>query len=157
MRSPLRALTSGAVAAALLLASPATGHAISADAVGTCNATGVQEGVGADVGEADRFEYFASVLADDGSAEEILCGDGRTWGAVHIEVKHRVESWDAAKSCMRKVMSRSRAGNEDGKRVWVYSWATGRSARVVAGSNGMITSYPWDGGSEASWSDCSRN
>lgn len=140
-----------------MVAVPTTALALSSDAVGRCNATGVQEGVGADVGEADRFEYFASVSADDGSAEEILCGDGRTWGAVHIEVKHRVESWTVSKDCMRKVMSRSRPGTVDGKRTWIYSWAAGRSARVVAGSNGMITSYPWDGGSETAWAECARS
>ncbi|MGQ0573137.1 MAG: hypothetical protein ACT4RN_02910 [Pseudonocardia sp.] len=157
MRSTVRAFVQLGVALSLVMGVPATALAVSSDAVGRCNATRVQEGVGADVGEADRFEYFASVSADDGSAEEILCGDGRTWGAVHIEVKHRVPGWGLAKDCMRKVMSRSRAGDENGKRVWIYSWAPGRSARVVAGNNGMITSYPWDGGSEGSWSECARS
>lgn len=143
--------------AVLLVFSQGTAVAASRDAVQKCHATQVRDGVGADVGEADRFEYFVSVFADDGSAEELLCGDGRTWGAVHIEVKHRVADWAVTKDCMSNVMSRGRSTLDDGKRARVYSWASGRSARVVAGDNGMITSYPWDSGSEESWDECARS
>lgn len=141
----------------LSLAFVDAGFAISSDAVVKCKATAVQEGVGADVPESEVFEYFGTVPADDGSAEEVLCGDGRVWGAVHIEVKHRVADWSVTRECMSKVTSRVRPAVDSGKRTWDYSWTPGRSAIVVAGDNGVITSFPWDSGSEESWLECAQS
>lgn len=140
----------------MLLAVSGSAHAQSSDAVQKCKATAVQPGVGADVAETNLFDFFTSVQADDGSAEEVLCGDGKTWGAVHIEVKHRVHDWAVTRRCMSVVMSRGESRPDGDKRRWIYTWEPGRSARVVAGTNGMITSYPWDSGSEASWAECAR-
>lgn len=100
-----------AVALVLAIASPGIALGIANDAVKRCHATNVVESVGADVSEFDQYSHFTSVMADDGSAEDMMCGDGKNWGAVHIEVKHRVEDWVVAKDCMRNIMSNVKPEN----------------------------------------------
>ncbi|SDC53631.1 hypothetical protein [Actinokineospora iranica] len=105
----------------------------------------------------DRLDdYFAGVQGGFAN-EELLCGNGQTYGAVHIELKHNVDNWDVTLECMRNVLDRGTFRAYDGKREWRFQWAPGRSAKVIAGMNGVITAYPeWDSGSAGSWDECGQ-
>ena len=122
-------------------------------AVRECGATNVTIEA-ADVPETKQFDYFTSVQTNDGRIEKILCGDGRTWGAVHIEVKHKVAHWDITAECLRNTMSMGESKSEDGKRTWLFQWSSGHNALLVADFHGVSTTYPWDDGSEESWEEC---
>jgi hypothetical protein len=122
-------------------------------AVRECGATNVTTEA-ADVPRNRQFDFFTSIQTNDGGTEQILCGDGRTWGAVHIEVKHKVANWDITEECLKNTVSMGESESENGKRTWLFQWSSGRNALLVADVHGVITSYPWDDGSEESWEEC---
>jgi hypothetical protein len=122
-------------------------------AVRECAATNVNVEA-ADVPETKQFDHFTSIPTNDGRIEKILCGDGRTWGAVHIELKHKVANWDITEECLKNTVSMGELTSEDEKRTWLFQWSPGHNALLVSDVRGVSSSHPWDGGSEESWEEC---
>jgi hypothetical protein len=85
----------------------------------------------------------------------VRCGDGRTYGAVHVEVKHNVPNWADALNCIAKTISRGSAEPIDGKQIYTYTFAN-KKVTVSIGRNGLITAFPDDNKHE-SWIQCSQS
>lgn len=143
-----------AVACAGMLAFPAHAQAQATDAVQGCGATNVTSS-GATVPTSNQSAEIFRVNTDDGSFP-IRCGNGTTYGAVHIEVKHNVPTWGDALSCITKAINRT-TGNYDastGKTTYTYQ-ISGGTVIVVRGGVGIITAYPRGSGVEQKWQTCS--
>lgn len=124
------------------------------DATRACGATNNGDGTAYVPGHVHQ-EYYASIPVA-GDPVPILCGNGVTYGAVHIEVKHNVPSWAEAINCLDKVLERGTsipAGDGKMKKQLVYN-AKSVVAVVGLGNGDLITAYPNDG-SEETWIECS--
>lgn len=108
----------------------------------------------ADVPSENQYKYYKSVMPDNGEIEELLCGNGHTWGAVHIGTKHNVSDWSVTLDCMANIIDRGNYElDNNGKRQWHFVWSAGRWAHLTAGDNGILTSFTYDN-EEGSWSEC---
>ncbi|MFT7835896.1 hypothetical protein Q5530_07075 [Saccharothrix sp. BKS2] len=144
-----------AVLAAALVAFPAAAQAQSTAAVRACHAFNVGSDSASVPG--DRLDDYFATVQGGFAHEELLCGNGQTYGAVHIELKHNVDNWDVTLECMESVVANGAFRAYDGKREWRWQFRAGRYVKVVAGQNGVITAYPeWDSGSASSWAECGR-
>ncbi|TQM08997.1 hypothetical protein FB558_4738 [Pseudonocardia kunmingensis] len=84
---------------------------------------------------------------------ELLCGNGKTTGAVHIEVKHDVPNWSDALNCMGNAIVNGKPAPGRGRTEYV--WRFGEKVMVVVvGEYSVITAYPTDG-LEETWIECS--
>ncbi|MER7558051.1 hypothetical protein ABTZ46_13985 [Nocardioides sp. NPDC126508] len=85
----------------------------------------------------------------------IKCGNGSTWGAVHVELKHEVPNWTDALTCIQKTINRGAASDgENDKRKYTYR-IRGASIVVVVGENGVVTAYPRGTDVVRKWQLCS--
>jgi hypothetical protein len=160
MASALAVLVCGALVVAVdmqsaMAASPTAGlrPARADDAVRACGATSIDEiNKEASVPVEYVDGYFMSVpTATD--PVELLCGNGKTSGAVHIEVKHDVPNWSDALNCMENVIVHGKAA--PGRDRIEYTWLFGHKVVVVVVSEySVITAYPTDG-LEETWIECS--
>jgi hypothetical protein len=141
-RRGVAAITTVTVAS-ILSAPPAE----SRDAVRACGATDVTRSMAT----VDPSVWQAPFLELPGLT--IRCGDGRAYGAVHVEVKHNVPNWADATTCITKVMARNTPTPEDGKNVYRYSFGDQR-VTVSTGRNGLVTAFP-NSNAHQSWIDCS--
>ncbi|TQM08960.1 hypothetical protein FB558_4699 [Pseudonocardia kunmingensis] len=58
----------------------------------------------ADVPAEYQDGYFMSIPTAVGGPVVLLCGNGTSTGAVHIEVKHDVPNWADALNCIENAM-----------------------------------------------------
>lgn len=133
-------------------ATNATGLALarSSEAVEFCNATDLKP-EGASVPEVKVYQNFAT---DIYAGHDLKCGNGRSWGAVKIERKHKVNNWNKTIACIRNVLMNAKPKPEK-KNKWTHVFYYDSSwALVTRGDNGIITAFPSDSGSAASWADC---
>jgi hypothetical protein len=146
---------------ASLVVSPVAGSTAAAalrparadDAVRACGVTSIDEVEKvAEVPGEYQDGYFMSVpTATDPSV--LLCGNGTTTGAVHIEIKHGVPNWGDALNCMENVMRHGKSTRLPDRTR--YEWQfDGKTMIVVDGDFSMITAYPLDG-LEETWIECS--
>jgi hypothetical protein len=141
---------------ALMLATAPSALAQSTDAAQACGATNVTN-LAAVVPTETQGKLFLN-LETGKAAFPILCGNGRTTGAVHIEVKHSVPDWADALSCMKKVISRASAEpGKSGKTNYALAIAPGNVVTVVRGTVGIIAAYPSGGDLENKWRQCSTS
>ena len=96
--------------------------------------------------------YFMSIPMPAGQAV-LLCGNGTTTGAVHIEIKHDVPNWGDALNCMENAMTHGKSTRLDDRTRYEWQFG-GKTMIVVDGDYSMITAYPSDG-LEDSWIECS--
>lgn len=123
------------------------------DAVQACGATNAVPGSGADVPAEVQDDYLWSIPTS-GDPVPIVCGNGRTYGAVPVEVKHLVPNWGDASNCMEIAIDQVRpTPGSDGQLIYRYQFG-GKSVRVVTGEVGLITAFPEDG-LEDTWAECS--
>lgn len=123
------------------------------DAVRACGATNIdQVNKEADVPAEYLDGYFMSVptAADP---VELLCGNGKTTGAVHIEIKHDVPNWGDALNCMENTILNGKSAPGKGRTEYVWLFG-GKTMVVVVGEYSVITAYPTDG-LEETWIECS--
>lgn len=151
-RATAVALTSVAAVGAFLVAPPVA-SAVANDAVQGCGATQVVPGVSAIVPAENNQSFFQFVNADRDPVQ-IVCGDGSTFGAVHIEVKHLVPNWGEAVTAMASTIDRGKAEPDGAATRYNWEFSPGRSIVVVVGDDTVITSFPTDG-LEASWTEAS--
>lgn len=123
------------------------------DAVRACGVTTIdQANRGADVPAEYQDGYFMSVpTATD--PVQLRCGNGKTTGAVHIEIKHDVPNWGDTLNCMANAISNGKSGPGKGRTEYVWSFG-GKTVVVVVGEYSVITAYPLDG-LEETWIECS--
>ncbi|WP_142056814.1 hypothetical protein [Pseudonocardia kunmingensis] len=75
------------------------------DAVRACGVTQVDNVKKiADVPAEYQDGYFMSIPTAVGGPVVLLCGNGTSTGAVHIEVKHDVPNWADALNCIENAM-----------------------------------------------------
>jgi hypothetical protein len=87
----------------------------------------------------------------------MYCGNGTTWGAVHIERKHNVEKWGVAGRCIRATIQFASSRVQQPNGAVAFTWqfrSPSYWAKAVVGDNGVITAYPYDSGSEPTWQWC---
>lgn len=121
----------------------------SRDAVHACGATEVTRS-GASVDPSIWQAPFQEV-----PGLTVRCGDGQTYGAVHVEVKHNVPNWADALACITKAMSRTTPQSMNGKQVYHYDFGNKRLT-MSTGRNGLITAFPSDN-AHGSWVECSQS
>jgi hypothetical protein len=151
MRARGRAALGAVIAlgcASLLPAGSAS--AATTDAVSHCGATSVNLRAGtAVVPKKNQFKTFSTSF---GTGSVLFCGNGTSWGAVHIEVKHKPPTWAVADRCAEKVETygvKKSAGG--GKTRWELKLgAPDKYGFLVMGDNGVITVYVTNTG----WSSC---
>lgn len=123
------------------------------DAVRACGATGIDEvNKEADVPNEYQDGYFMSVPTGVDPVE-LLCGNGRTTGAVHIEIKHDVPNWSDALNCMENAIVNGKSSPGRGRTEYVWNFQD-KTVVVVVGEYSVITAYPTDG-LEETWIECS--
>lgn len=151
-----RMTAASALASAIILAGSAmSATAVPTTAVSHCGATSVNYTAGtAIVPSANHYRTFSTSYGD-GSI--LYCGNGTTWGAVHIEVKHKPPTWSVADQCATKIEDHhtSRTTQSGGKTVFKLSLGSNRYAVLVFGANGVVTNYVSDGRA-TSWSACAN-
>jgi hypothetical protein len=103
-----------AAAAGILLSPSAPPEA--RDAVRACGATEVTRS-GASVDPSIWQAPFQEI-----PGLTVRCGDGQTYGAVHVEVKHNVPNWADALTCITKAMSRTTPQSVNEKPVHHYDF-----------------------------------
>lgn len=86
----------------------------------------------------------------------LFCGDGKTWGAVHIELKHTPPDWNVADRCAEKVQRYgTKTTSQGGKTTWKLRVGGPNSfAYFVVGNNGVITNYVTDSNW---WTSCANH
>jgi hypothetical protein len=108
------------------------------------------------VPQAVRRSLFHKFTARN-KTRELLCGDGRTWGAVHIELKHEVPNWAEALTCMRFAISYGEDEPGDKGRI-NYRYRFGNAqVIVVTGELGIISAYPTGNNVSRKWSQCAAS
>lgn len=140
-------------AVAVMLVVTPSAQAVADDAVQGCGASRVVPGSNADVPSENHQAYFQFVPADRDPVQ-IVCGDGYTYGAVHVEVKHLVSNWGEAVTAMVNTIDRGQVKAEGNAVRYVWTFAPGRSMVVVVGNNTVLTAFPSDG-RESSWTEAS--
>jgi hypothetical protein len=149
-----RIVLSAGIAAALvgaLTALPAS--AATSEAVSVCGATNVDRKAGtAKVPSSNVYKTFSTSY---GVGSILYCGNGTTWGAVHIEVKHQPPDWTTADKCAEKVERYgSKTTDPGGKTTFTLRLGGPDSfAKLVFGANGVITNYV----AGATWSACAQH
>lgn len=141
--------------AAVAIAAPATpAEARATDAVNGCGAYNVGKDT-ATVPASTQGSTIFHANTKKGNFP-IKCGNGTTWGAVHIEVKHNVPNWADALSCIDKAINRTKGifDPTNGKTRYTYSFS-GKTVIVVRGKNGILTAYPTRTNVAAKWEACS--
>lgn len=152
-----RAATSVMLVLLALLAGAPDASALTRDARQACGVTS-EDPVGrtAAVPAENQEEPFQFVV--DANADlylELLCGKGTTTGAVHIEVKHDVPNWGDGLTAIRNTIRRGKASpGDNGKSIYTWAFAPGRTMTVVVGDRTIITAYPTDG-REETWVEAS--
>ena len=87
----------------------------------------------------------------------IKCGNGSTWGAVHVELKHEGPNWTDALTCIQNTINRGAASDgKNRKRNYTYR-ISGASIVVVVGDSGVLTAYPRGTGVVRKWRLCSAS
>jgi hypothetical protein len=123
------------------------------DAVRACGVTSIDDVAKvAEVPIENQDGYFMSIpTATDPTV--LLCGNGTTTGAVHIEIKHDVPNWGDALNCMESAMRHGKSTRLPDRTR--YEWQfDGKTMIVIDGDYSMITAYPSDG-LEETWIECS--
>lgn len=136
---------------------PTTASAVATDAVRGCGATDVVAKKSATVPKSVQSSEIFHVSTTDGRFS-IKCGNGTSYGAVHIEVKHEVPDWPDALSCITKAIDGS-LGIFDvgtGKTRYTYSFHGG-TVKVAVGGVGIITAFPTGGSVVSKWKACSTS
>lgn len=150
--------TKTALASAMTLAAVASVAALPAaastdEAVMACGAS-VINSEEAYVPAGVREAQFISFSTARGTVR-VNCGNGSSWGAVHIELKHEVPSWAEASACIAKTISRGRIEDGNGTKVEYHATINGVAMLAVRGNNGLLTAYPrGDTGIASKWSTC---
>ena len=97
------------------------------DAVRACGVVNIdQANREADVPAEYQDGYFMSVPTTTDPVE-LLCGNGKTTGAVHIEIKHDVPNWSDALNCMENAIVNGKPS--PGKGRTEYTWGFGGKVR----------------------------
>lgn len=97
-----------------------------------------------------------TIQTSDGSIA-IRCGNGSTWGAVHVELKHEVPNWPDALTCIKKTINRgTELDGGNGKTKYVHR-IRGATVVVIVGDNGLVTAYPKGTGVVRKWRLCSAS
>jgi hypothetical protein len=122
----------------LIMVTPA--HAATNDATEYCDAYNLTS-TAASVPDPNRI-YMTSF----GVGDILYCGNGKTWGAVHIERKHKPPSWAVADRCAEKVERYgSRTTGSGGKTTFSLRLGSPDSVgKFVVGNVGVITNYVTD-------------
>lgn len=148
----------GALAAAgtLCMATSVPAHAQATDAQVACGADPIDND-SAYVPAGVRSSRFARIYTSTLGYVEIKCGNGTSWGAVHIEMKHDVPDWADALTCIKKTIGRGKATERaGGKTDYLYSFTGGTVFATVGSVNGLITAYPTGTtGITTKWMKCS--
>lgn len=100
-------------------------------------------------------EYLVGGLTTSRGVAYLLCGDGVSTGAVHIQLKHNVTNWVETQTCMTNTIGRAnREIPQVGRTRFEFDFPGGMAvAAVQEGSNRIETAFTQDGRSE-SWSAC---
>lgn len=157
-RASLRNKLSISLAAAVLmvsglLVSAPNAMAAANDAVVACGATNVIPGQGAAVPSDAQGKFFQYVPAQRDPAP-ILCGNGTTTGAVHIEVKHNVPNWAEAVTAISKAIDRGVPNPRPEETRYSWTFRPGKTIEVVVGDASVITALPVDGLADT-WTEAS--
>ena len=149
-----RAIIASALTTAAVLTAPVTAsHASTNEAVSACGAS-VIDSESAYVPAGVRSEQFISFATTRGTIR-VNCGNGTSWGAVHIELKHEVPSWAEASACIAKTISRGSPRDGEGTKIEYHATINGVAMVAVRGNNGLLTAYPrGTTGIAAKWSTC---
>lgn len=128
-------------------------HARADDAVRACGVTSIDEVSKSAVVPAEYQDGYFMSVSTGVDPIVLLCGNGVTTGAVHIEVKHDVPNWGDALNCMENAVMHGKSTRLPDRTQ--YEWQfDGKTMVVVAGEYSMITAYPTDGLAET-WVECS--
>jgi hypothetical protein len=123
------------------------------DAVRACGVTSIDDVRRVAVVPAEYQDgYFMSVPSASDPLV-LLCGDGATTGAVHIEVKHEVPNWGDAMNCMENAVEHGKPTHLPDRTRYEW-WLGGKMMVVVNGDYSVIAAYPSDG-MEETWIECS--
>lgn len=159
MRKSIFTLTSAAAIFAALIA-PANdrAHAADAGALAGCDADDIGGGQGFIPPAYRDEEYLVGGLQTGAGNYSLLCGDGTTRGAVHIQVKHAVTDWVTTQACIANVLERGTSIPQTDRLRYEWSFPGG-SVVVAIGPdprgtfNQIYTAFPEDGQS-GTWSSC---
>jgi hypothetical protein len=144
-----RIVTAVAVAATSVLPSTPSAAPESRDAVIACGATNVTRS------DADVHPSIWQAPFLELPGLTIRCGDGHSYGAVHVEVKHNVPNWGDAANCITKAMERTEAETVNGKNIYRYRF-NNQLLTVSTGRNGLVTAFP-KSNKHATWIECSQS
>ncbi|MFE3997752.1 hypothetical protein ACFX43_02990 [Nocardioides sp. YIM B13467] len=151
-----RVATALAVTASMWAVTCVPANAQATDAVYGCGAD-VIDNESAYVSPRVRGHRLWRITTTREGSVAIKCGNGSTWGAVHVELKHEVPNWADALTCIKKTINRGAASDgENGKRNYTYR-ISGASIVVVVGDSGVVTAYPRGTGVVRKWQLCSAS
>lgn len=151
-----RGVTALVVTASMWAATSVPANAQATDAVDGCGASPIDSESAYVPSSARGHRLWRITTTREGSVA-IKCGNGSTWGAVHVELKHEVPNWADALTCIENTINRGAASDgENGKRNYTYRIG-GASIVVVIGDNGVLTAYPRGTGVVRKWQLCSAS
>ncbi|MHA6630911.1 hypothetical protein ACU61A_36190 [Pseudonocardia sichuanensis] len=123
------------------------------DAVRACGVTSIDDVRRVAVVPPEHQDGYFMSIPDASDPLVLLCGDGATTGAVHIEVKHDVPNWGDALNCMENAVEHGKPTRLPDRTRYEW-WLGGKKMVVVNGDYSVITAYPSDG-LEETWIECS--
>lgn len=123
------------------------------DALRACGVTSVDEARRTAVVPVEFQDGYFTAVPTAADPSVLLCGNGVTTGAVHIEVKHNVPNWADAINCMENAIRHGQASQQPDRTVYMWRFLD-KTMFVVDGEYSVITAYPSDG-LEESWIECS--
>ena len=151
-----RVTTALAVTASMWVATAVPANAQATDAVYGCGARSVGN-ESANVPPRHAKDRLWTIQTSDGPIA-IRCGNGTTWGAVHVELKHEVPNWPDALTCIKKTINRgTELDGDNGKTRYVHRIRGAATVVVVVGVNGLVTAYPKGTGVVRKWRLCSAS
>ena len=150
-----RVATALVVTASMWAAAPVPAGAQATDAVYGCGARSVGN-ESANVPPRYVKDRLWTIQTS-GDSIAIGCGNGSTWGAVHVELKHEVPNWPDALTCIKKTINRgTELDGGNGKTKYVHR-IRGATVVVIVGDNGLVTAYPKGTGVVRKWRLCSAS
>ena len=150
-----RVATALVVTASMWAAEPVPASAQATDAVYGCGARSVGN-ESANVPPRYVKDRLWTIQTS-GDSIAIRCGNGSTWGAVHVELKHEVPNWPDALTCIKKTINRgTELDGGNGKTKYVHR-IRGATVVVIVGDNGLVTAYPKGTGVVRKWRLCSAS
>lgn len=137
-----------------LLLSAGSAAATATDARDACGVT-VEDPVTrtATVPDDLQFAYFQSVPSAV-DPTQILCGNGVTTGAVHIEVAHDVPNWADGVTAIVNTIDHGKKNEQIDRVEYTWTIRPGKTMIAVVGQESLITAFPTDG-LEETWLEAS--